>query len=190
MDQWLAREFAPHRLTQTLQDMASSWQCTTGQGDREDIASKITGCDRELARYRVALDAGASPAAVAAWIAETEAEKASYQLSTRPAQRRPRMTEAEVKGCRGQARRRRRSPGRRRPRRQGRGLPAAIPEADLPPGRRLVEAQIEVPHWQTESVRGPSRNLHAWHQSPCLRSSALLLVPRDDGQSTSGAIPL
>jgi hypothetical protein len=38
--------------------------------------SKIAECDRLLAQYREALDSGASPATVAAWIAETEVEKA------------------------------------------------------------------------------------------------------------------
>jgi hypothetical protein len=49
----------------------------------------------KLARYRAALDAGASPATVAPWIAETEAEKASYAL--RSPERRPRMTQQEIK---------------------------------------------------------------------------------------------
>ena len=52
---------------------------------------------RKLAQYRAALDAGANPVTVAAWIAETEAEKASFQLSTLRAVPRPRMTEAEIK---------------------------------------------------------------------------------------------
>lgn len=34
-------------------------------------------CDRKLAQYRAALDSRASPATVAAWIAETEAERAA-----------------------------------------------------------------------------------------------------------------
>jgi hypothetical protein len=42
----------------------------------DEVMSKIAECDRLLARYREALDSGASPATVAAWIAETEAEKA------------------------------------------------------------------------------------------------------------------
>ena len=33
----------------------------------------IAECDRRFTGYRAALDAGASPATVAAWIAETEA---------------------------------------------------------------------------------------------------------------------
>jgi site-specific DNA recombinase len=60
-----------------------------------DTAGKIAECERKLAQYRAALDAGASPATVAAWIAETEAETASYAL--RSPKRRPRMTQQEIK---------------------------------------------------------------------------------------------
>jgi hypothetical protein len=45
--------------------------------DIEDTAGKIGECDVKLAQYRAVLDAGASLATVAAWIAETEAERAS-----------------------------------------------------------------------------------------------------------------
>ena len=43
--------------------------------DHDETALKIAECDRKLAGYRAALDAGASPATVAAWIADIEAEK-------------------------------------------------------------------------------------------------------------------
>lgn len=63
----------------------------------EDAARKIAECDRKLAQYRAALDAGASPATVAAWTAETEAEKAGYELTARKAAQRRRVSEAEIK---------------------------------------------------------------------------------------------
>jgi hypothetical protein len=68
---------------------------TQPPGAEVDSAGKIAECDRKLAQYRAALDAGASPATVAAWIAETEAETASYAL--RSPKRRPRMTQQEIK---------------------------------------------------------------------------------------------
>lgn len=37
---------------------------------------RIAECDGKLAQYRAALDAGASPATAAVWIAKTEAGKA------------------------------------------------------------------------------------------------------------------
>jgi len=48
--------------------------------------------------HRAALDSGANSATVAAWFAETEAEKAGYQVTLRPrGARRRRMSEAEIK---------------------------------------------------------------------------------------------
>jgi site-specific DNA recombinase len=99
VDSWLAREFAPHRLTGTLRDLVAAQRHETARaGDDEEAAREIAECDRKLASYRAALDAGANPATVAVWIAETEAEKASYALARRrPATARPRMTETEIK---------------------------------------------------------------------------------------------
>jgi hypothetical protein len=69
----MAREFAPHRLTGTLRDLAAAQQHETARADEdEEAARKIAECDRRLAQYRAALDAEANPATVAAWIAETE----------------------------------------------------------------------------------------------------------------------
>jgi hypothetical protein len=50
-----------------------------------EIDGRIAGCDRKLAQYRAALDAGAEPATVARWITETEAERARYQAVKRAA---------------------------------------------------------------------------------------------------------
>ena len=74
---WLAREFAPHRLRRTITDLAAAQlaEPAVRPDDHEEIALMIAECDRKLASYRAALDAGASPATVAAWIAETEAER-------------------------------------------------------------------------------------------------------------------
>ena len=51
-----------------------------GRDRREDAE-----CDRKLAQYRAALDAGADPATVARWITETEAERAGCQATRRAA---------------------------------------------------------------------------------------------------------
>jgi hypothetical protein len=64
----------------------------------DETAGKIADCDTKLAQYRTALDAGANSATVAAWIAETEAERATYTLGMRRHEPRPRrMTEAQIK---------------------------------------------------------------------------------------------
>lgn len=157
MDEWLAREFAPHRLSQTIRDLAAAQRAgtVTRAGEDEEAARKVAECDRKLAQYRAALDAGASPATVAAWIAETEAEKARHQLAARPAPARTRMSEAEIKAVVDKLA----------------DIALVLRDADpddkaeifrqlglkltFHPGRQLVEAQIEVPeYWQMESVRG------------------------------------
>jgi hypothetical protein len=98
VDDWLAREFAPHRLTETVRDLAAvQLSGSSMRADDDQTARKVAECDRKLAQYRAALDAGADPATVAKWITETEAEKASYALLTRPPAPRARMSEAKVK---------------------------------------------------------------------------------------------
>ncbi|HEX3962199.1 MAG TPA: recombinase family protein [Trebonia sp.] len=97
---WLAREFAPHRLRATIADLAAAQlaEPLAHLGDHDETALKIAECDRKLTGYRAALDAGASPATVVAWIAETEAEKAGYLAARRPSStQRRRMSEAEIK---------------------------------------------------------------------------------------------
>jgi hypothetical protein len=68
LDAWLARKFGPHHLTDTIDELAAAAAQPdapgTGQDDRE---AKIGECDRKLAGYRAALDAGADPAVVARW---------------------------------------------------------------------------------------------------------------------------
>jgi hypothetical protein len=45
----------------------------------------VAECDAKLARYRAALDAGADPAVVAGWIADTQAERQRAEHRGRPA---------------------------------------------------------------------------------------------------------
>jgi site-specific DNA recombinase len=158
VDRWLALEFAPHRLTQTIRDLAATQPAGPARdtsGD-EEAARKIAECDAKLTQYRAALDAGASPAAVAAWISETEAERASYALASRKTiTRRSRMTEAEIKTIVDKLA----------------DIARVLQDADpddkaevfrqlglkltYHPGRQLVEAEIEAPqHWYFDSVRG------------------------------------
>jgi hypothetical protein len=100
VDGWLAREFAPHRLRDTIRDLAAAQapEPAADSHDHEETARKIAECDRKLAQYRAALDTGANLATVVAWIAETEAEKASYRLTALPAATKSRrMGESEIK---------------------------------------------------------------------------------------------
>ena len=110
---------------------------------RAKTALKIAECDRKLSRVPRRLDAGASPATVAAWIAETEAEKAGY-LASRGA-RAPAQAPTDERG---------RDQGHRRPARRPRARPSDADPNDKSeifrqlglkltyhPGRGLVEAK-------------------------------------------------
>jgi site-specific DNA recombinase len=162
VDSWLAREFAPHRLTNTLRDLAAAQRHETTQaGDDEETARKIAECDRKLAQYRATLDAGADPATVAGWIVETGAQKASYALvMRRPGTTRHRVTEAEIKAIVDKLA----------------DIARVLADADpddkaeifrklglkltYQPSRQVAEAEIRNPdRWQFDGVRGPSRNL-------------------------------
>jgi site-specific DNA recombinase len=112
-------------------------------------------------QYRAALDSGASPATVAAWIAETEAEKARYTAGLRQLSKgRGRMTDQEIRAVVDKLA----------------DVAQVLSRADVDdkseifrqlglkltyrPGRRIVRAKIEpAPHGFFESVRGPIRTL-------------------------------
>jgi site-specific DNA recombinase len=157
VDGWLAREFAPHRMSATLRAIAQAQHAgSTRDADNDAVMSKIAECDRKLAQYRAALDSGASPATVAAWIAETEAEKARYAAGlTRAPKSRERMTDQEIKAVVDKLS----------------DIARVLSNADANdksevfrqlglklthrPGRRIVEASaVPAPHGFFESVRG------------------------------------
>jgi site-specific DNA recombinase len=59
VDGWLTREFAPHRLTETIRDLAAVQLSGPAMRNGDDeIARKVAECDRRLGQYRAALDAG------------------------------------------------------------------------------------------------------------------------------------
>ena len=154
IDKWLAREFTPHRLAETLRALAEARPIPASAATGDDIASKIAECDRKLARYRAILDAGANSATVADWIAESEPEKATYALAAREPRPPRRMTEQEINTIV----------------EKFADIARVLTDADPDdkaeifrklgleltcPGRQLVKAQIEASqHWQMESVRG------------------------------------
>jgi hypothetical protein len=48
VDHWLAREFTPHRLTETIRELAQGIPADTSDGSRE-AKRRIAECDRKLA---------------------------------------------------------------------------------------------------------------------------------------------
>jgi hypothetical protein len=125
--------------------------------DDEESARKIAEGNRKLTQYRAALDAGANPATVAGWIAETEAERSSDELARRQTTTRTRMSEAEIRAIVDKLA----------------DIARVLTDADpddkaeifrqlglkltYHPGRRIVDAEIEpAPRGFFDGVRGPS----------------------------------
>ncbi|MEU7997588.1 zinc ribbon domain-containing protein [Micromonospora sp. NPDC049060] len=76
LDTWLVQGFGPlHRrhTIATLLDQAHTDMPPAAAVTPE--GPSVAECDAKLSRYRAALDAGADPAVVAGWIAETQAER-------------------------------------------------------------------------------------------------------------------
>ncbi|MGW7693436.1 hypothetical protein ACWGMA_32045 [Streptomyces asiaticus] len=101
LDRWIAQAFAPGQLKSTLQAMQQSQQtAATPLPGLEAARRTIADCDRRLSQYRAALDAGASPATIAAWISQAEADKAAVQqqLITAGAARPTVLTDEQIHG--------------------------------------------------------------------------------------------
>jgi len=121
-----------------------------------ELASKIAECDRKLAQYHAALDAGASPATVGGWIAETEAEKARYEVGLRQEPKaRKRMTEQEIRSVVDKLAEIAHVLADADPNGKSEIFRQLGLKLTCHPGRRIVEAKMEpAPHGFFESVRG------------------------------------
>lgn len=80
LDGWITALFDPANLDHTLEALvgASEDDSTTVKELREADRT-LADCQRKLAHYRAALDAGSDPATVTAWINQTTAEQAVAQ---------------------------------------------------------------------------------------------------------------
>uniref|UniRef100_UPI000E3D9417 recombinase family protein n=1 Tax=Allorhizocola rhizosphaerae TaxID=1872709 RepID=UPI000E3D9417 len=86
IDQWIASVFDPARRDQTIELLARQVSAEVRpaiprQRAGRDVAAEF---DKKIARYKQALDEGASPAVVAEWIAEAEQQRYAA-LASRPA---------------------------------------------------------------------------------------------------------
>ncbi|MEV6293391.1 recombinase family protein [Streptomyces sp. NPDC051896] len=83
LDRWIARAFAPDRLSATIEALthASAAASTAEPQTPEQTQARqaIKECERRLARYQAALDAGADPAVVTQWINEAQRDKDAAQ---------------------------------------------------------------------------------------------------------------
>ncbi|NGO08112.1 hypothetical protein G5C60_10775 [Streptomyces sp. HC44] len=79
LDEWIARAFAPDRLTATIEALTlASTAASTAQTHTPEQAharQAIKDCERRLARYQAALEAGADPAVVTQRINQAQRDK-------------------------------------------------------------------------------------------------------------------
>jgi hypothetical protein len=150
--------FAPSRLSQTIHDLAAVQQAPAADAEaRKQAAQMIAECDGKLAQYRAALDAGASPATVAAWIAETEAERARHEMAIRQPTASARMNEDQIQAMIAElgdmaATLRDANPDDKSATYRELGL-----KLTYSPGRQVVRGVIDltaIGHWFFDSVRG------------------------------------
>ncbi|MFB7599557.1 recombinase family protein [Streptomyces sp. NPDC056160] len=98
LDRWIAKAFAPDRLTATLTALthasAAANAAETSTPQQTQARKMVKECERRLARYQAALEAGADPAVVTQWIneAQTDKEAARKKLDTPPAATRKKET--------------------------------------------------------------------------------------------------
>lgn len=88
LDTWLAREFAPHRLAETIDDLTAAQTDFTGELQAvAEAREAIKECDAKMTRYQAAIDAGADILEVTKWInaAKTDRIQAEAALRTRSA---------------------------------------------------------------------------------------------------------
>jgi DNA invertase Pin-like site-specific DNA recombinase len=84
LDRWIARVFEPDRLEETCRKLAEAQGPSFEDEARlAAIRESLAECDARLARYRQALEAGADPAVVAAWIKEVQTERRSIERELR-----------------------------------------------------------------------------------------------------------
>ena len=84
LDEWLGKLFEPQRLDQTLDALAAAQRASSHEDAMQvEARRQVAECDRKLARHRAALEAGADPAVVTAWIREVQAARAEAEAQLR-----------------------------------------------------------------------------------------------------------
>ncbi len=95
VDDWIAQIFRPAALEMTIGALAEQSH-DAGDAAAVMLKEKITDCDRRLARYRAALDAGADPLEVTRWINDAKAERTRAEGERRALGTSRRMTREEI----------------------------------------------------------------------------------------------
>ncbi|MEU2616595.1 hypothetical protein ABZ642_00290 [Streptomyces sp. NPDC007157] len=106
LDQWIARAFTPDRLATTLAALthasAAASTAETHTPEQAQARQAIKDCERRLARYQAALEAGADPAVVTQWIntAQQDKEAAQKKLDALPTLTRKKQTPLDAQQIR------------------------------------------------------------------------------------------
>ncbi|MEU9479534.1 hypothetical protein [Streptomyces sp. NPDC048191] len=103
LDRWIARAFAPDRLSATIEALShASAAASIAEPQTPEQAQArhaIKECERRLARYQAALDAGVHPTVVTQWINEAQRDKdaAQKKLDAHPAVHRKKQSPLDAR---------------------------------------------------------------------------------------------
>ena len=96
LDEWLATLFDPDHRQETVERLFTS-QADPLETARSSAAHlKIDDCDKRLASYRAALEAGTDPALISQWIAEVAAQRTAAEAELQPTIPTRELTRAEI----------------------------------------------------------------------------------------------
>jgi hypothetical protein len=100
LDRWLAGLFGAASVDHTIDALAGAANQESPLEDASVIEARrvLAETEAQLARYRAACDAGADPAVVAGWIAETQARRARAEQVLRGPRHQQRMSRDEIAG--------------------------------------------------------------------------------------------
>jgi site-specific DNA recombinase len=98
LDEWLAGKFEPSYLPATIDRLIAATAVPEILVRPADVQHELelAACDRRLAQYRAAPDAGADPASIAWWITEAEAERARIRIQARESAPKQGMSRDEI----------------------------------------------------------------------------------------------
>jgi regulator of protease activity HflC (stomatin/prohibitin superfamily) len=83
LDGWLNRLVGPANIEATCRALANAHLDPTGDAQLHAARQNLAECQRKLARYRAALEAGGDPAVVNQWIAEITQQRAAAEHKLR-----------------------------------------------------------------------------------------------------------
>jgi site-specific DNA recombinase len=96
LDHWLGQIFRPDALPRTARELEEAQDAAVIDAAVEQARREIADCDAKLRQHRAALEAGADPAIVTGWMAETQARRTAAETRMRPGPQRQRISREEI----------------------------------------------------------------------------------------------